>query len=89
MYDLIYNQRIPKNGTSNGKHYQILVNVFFVNLCLYCNIASNEDREILLEWGFMSNPSEFEQIANPQEQQKMAKSIADGITQWLVTSAKN
>jgi N-acetylmuramoyl-L-alanine amidase len=39
---------------------------------------------VLLEWGFMSNPSEFEQIANPQEQQKMAKSIADGITKWLV-----
>lgn len=43
---------------------------------------------VLLEWGFMSNPSEFEQIANPQEQQKMAKSIADGITQWLVSTAK-
>jgi N-acetylmuramoyl-L-alanine amidase len=42
---------------------------------------------VLLEWGFMSNPSEFEQIANPQEQQKMAKSIADGITQWLLTTA--
>ncbi len=42
---------------------------------------------VLLEWGFMSNPSEFEQIANPQEQQKMAKSIADGITQWLLTAA--
>jgi N-acetylmuramoyl-L-alanine amidase len=42
---------------------------------------------VLLEWGFMSNPSEFELIANPLEQQKMAKSIANGITQWLVTSA--
>jgi N-acetylmuramoyl-L-alanine amidase len=44
---------------------------------------------VLLEWGFMSNPSEFEQIANPQEQQKMAKSIANGITEWLLLSAKN
>ena len=44
---------------------------------------------VLLEWGFMSNPSEFEQIANPQEQQKMAKSIANGITQWLISSSKN
>ncbi len=42
---------------------------------------------VLLEWGFMSNPSEFEQISNPQEQQKMAKSIADGITKWLVLNA--
>ena len=38
---------------------------------------------VLLEWGFMSNPSEFELIANPLEQQKMARSIADGITKWL------
>jgi N-acetylmuramoyl-L-alanine amidase len=44
---------------------------------------------VLLEWGFMSNPSEFEQISNPQEQQKMAKSIANGITEWLLLSAKN
>jgi N-acetylmuramoyl-L-alanine amidase len=36
----------------------------------------------------MSNPSEFELIANPQEQQKMAKSLADGITKWLVMSAQ-
>ncbi len=42
---------------------------------------------VLLEWGFMSNPSEFEQIANPQEQQKMAKSIAESITQWLVLNS--
>jgi N-acetylmuramoyl-L-alanine amidase len=41
---------------------------------------------VLLELGFMSNPSEFEQIADPLEQQKMAKSIADGITQWLQSS---
>jgi N-acetylmuramoyl-L-alanine amidase len=42
---------------------------------------------VLLEWGFMSNPTEFEQIANPQEQQKMAKSIADGISKWLVLNS--
>jgi N-acetylmuramoyl-L-alanine amidase len=38
---------------------------------------------VLLELGFMSNPSEFELITNPQEQQKIARSIADGVTQWL------
>jgi N-acetylmuramoyl-L-alanine amidase len=42
---------------------------------------------VLLEWGFMSNPSEFEQIANPLEQQKMAKSIAEGISKWLVLNS--
>jgi N-acetylmuramoyl-L-alanine amidase len=42
---------------------------------------------VLLEWGFMSNTSEFELIANPLEQQKMAKSIADGVTKWLQSSA--
>jgi N-acetylmuramoyl-L-alanine amidase len=43
---------------------------------------------VLLEWGFMSNPSEFEQIANPLEQQKMAKSIAEGISKWLVLNSR-
>jgi N-acetylmuramoyl-L-alanine amidase len=42
---------------------------------------------VLLEWGFMSNPGEFEQISDPLEQQKMAKSIANGITEWLVLSS--
>lgn len=38
---------------------------------------------VLLELGFMSNPVEFESIVNPQEQQKMATAIADGITEWF------
>ncbi len=59
--------------------------VFWDNLALARPAAAPS---VLLEWGFMSNPSEFEQIANPQEQQKMAKSIADGITQWLVANGK-
>ena len=58
--------------------------IFWDNLALARPVSAPS---VLLEWGFMSNPSEFEQIANPQEQQKMAKSIADGITQWLLTSA--
>jgi N-acetylmuramoyl-L-alanine amidase len=57
--------------------------IFWDNLALARPSASPS---VLLEWGFMSNPSEFEQIANPEEQQKMAKSIADGITKWLVLS---
>lgn len=38
---------------------------------------------ILLELGFMINPVEFEWIANPQEQKKLAEAIAQGITEWL------
>jgi N-acetylmuramoyl-L-alanine amidase len=33
----------------------------------------------------MINPVEFEWIVNPQEQQKLAVAIADGITQWFAT----
>lgn len=38
---------------------------------------------VLLELGFMSNPNEFEWVTNPQEQQKLAKTLADGITEWF------
>lgn len=38
---------------------------------------------VLLELGFMINPDEFEWITNPQAQQQLAQSIADGITEWL------
>jgi N-acetylmuramoyl-L-alanine amidase len=60
--------------------------VFWDNLALARPASAPS---VLLEWGFMSNPSEFELIATPQEQQKMAKSIANGITQWLIASDKN
>ncbi|MFM2303902.1 MAG: hypothetical protein RLZZ135_1312 [Cyanobacteriota bacterium] len=59
--------------------------VFWDNLAL---ARPSSAPSVLLEWGFMSNPSEFELIATPLEQQKMARSIANGITQWLVSSAK-
>jgi len=38
---------------------------------------------VLLELGFMINPTEFEWITNQQEQQKLASAIADGITLWF------
>ncbi|WP_066375849.1 MULTISPECIES: N-acetylmuramoyl-L-alanine amidase [unclassified Anabaena] len=38
---------------------------------------------VLLELGFMSNPNEFEWITNPQEQKKLAKALAEGITEWF------
>jgi N-acetylmuramoyl-L-alanine amidase len=41
---------------------------------------------VLLELGFMSNPDEFEWVTDPQEQQKLAKALAQGITAWLKTT---
>jgi N-acetylmuramoyl-L-alanine amidase len=38
---------------------------------------------VLLELGFMINPTEFEWIVNSQEQNKLASAIADGITEWF------
>jgi N-acetylmuramoyl-L-alanine amidase len=32
----------------------------------------------------MINPIEFEWIINPQAQQKLAATLAEGITQWLL-----
>ncbi|TAE59195.1 MAG: N-acetylmuramoyl-L-alanine amidase [Nostocales cyanobacterium] len=43
---------------------------------------------VLLELGFMINPQEFEEIVNPQEQKKMAKTLADGVTEWFKNSQK-
>lgn len=44
---------------------------------------------VLLELGFMSNPQEFDElIASPNQQQLMAKTLADGITQWLESAVK-
>jgi len=38
---------------------------------------------VLLELGFMINPTEFEWIVDPVEQKKLASAIADGIVEWL------
>ena len=38
---------------------------------------------VLLELGFMINPQEFEWITNPQEQERLVKALADGITLWF------
>jgi N-acetylmuramoyl-L-alanine amidase len=37
---------------------------------------------VLMELGFMINPLEFEWITNPQEQQKLAAAMADGVVEW-------
>lgn len=38
---------------------------------------------VLLELGFMINPTEFEWVVDPDQQQKLAVAIADGIEAWL------
>jgi N-acetylmuramoyl-L-alanine amidase len=38
---------------------------------------------VLLELGFMINPTEFEWIANEREQERLADALADGITEWF------
>lgn len=38
---------------------------------------------VLLELGFMINPTEFEWIVDGDEQQKLARAIADGLVAWF------
>lgn len=42
---------------------------------------------VLLELGFMINPTEFEWITNRQEQERLADALADGITKWVHDTA--
>jgi N-acetylmuramoyl-L-alanine amidase len=56
--------------------------VFWNNLAL---TRPHTTPAILLELGFMINPVEFEWVTNPQEQQRLAVALADGITQWFMT----
>ncbi len=54
--------------------------VFWNNLAL---TRPHTAPTVLLELGFMINPDEFEWITNPAEQQRLAKTLADGISEWL------
>ncbi len=54
--------------------------VFWNNLALTRPHAAPT---VLMELGFMINPNEFEWITNPNEQQRLAIALADGITAWL------
>ena len=38
---------------------------------------------VLLELGFMINPDEFEWIVDPQAQQRLAETLAEGVAQWV------
>jgi len=56
--------------------------VYWNNLAL---VRPTTAPSVLLELGFMINPTEFEWITNPEEQQKLARAISDGITEWFST----
>ena len=43
---------------------------------------------VLLELGFMINPVEFEWIIDPQQQKLLAKTLADGVTEWILNAVK-
>jgi N-acetylmuramoyl-L-alanine amidase len=43
---------------------------------------------VLLELGFMINPTEFEWIIDPQAQQQLARRLADGIEAWVEQKVK-
>jgi N-acetylmuramoyl-L-alanine amidase len=54
--------------------------VFWNNLALTRPAAAPS---VLMELGFMSNPDEFEWVTNPQEQEKLAKALANGLVEWF------
>jgi N-acetylmuramoyl-L-alanine amidase len=56
--------------------------VFWNNLALTRPYSTPS---LLLELGFMINPDEFDWISNPQEQEKLAQTLADGIVEWFQT----
>jgi N-acetylmuramoyl-L-alanine amidase len=40
---------------------------------------------VLIELGYMINPEEFEWVRNPQQQDKLADTLATGIMEWFAT----
>ena len=54
--------------------------IFWDNLAL---TRPHSAPTLLMELGFMINPEEFEWLTNPQEQEKLAQVIAEGISIWL------
>uniref|UniRef100_UPI0030DB3C83 N-acetylmuramoyl-L-alanine amidase n=2 Tax=Cyanothece sp. BG0011 TaxID=2082950 RepID=UPI0030DB3C83 len=54
--------------------------VFWNNLAL---TRPHTSPSVLLELGFMINPTEFEWITNAQQQKNLATILANGITEWF------
>lgn len=55
--------------------------VFWNNLAL---TRPHSTPSVLMELGFMINPDEFEWITNRNEQEKLAKAIANGLVEWII-----
>jgi N-acetylmuramoyl-L-alanine amidase len=60
--------------------------VFWNNLAL---TRPSSAPSILLELGFMINPQEFEWVIDGQSQQRLAQTLAQGISDWLQAKASN
>ncbi len=43
---------------------------------------------VLIELGFMTNPTEFEWVTNPQAQTELAETLAEGVALWVQQAAK-
>ncbi|MBD2385265.1 N-acetylmuramoyl-L-alanine amidase [Cylindrospermum sp. FACHB-282] len=54
--------------------------VFWNNLAL---TRPSTAPSVVMELGFMTNPEEFEWIANTDEQKKLARVLADGVVAWF------
>ena len=54
--------------------------VYWNNLAL---TRPNVAPSVLMELGFMINPEEFEWIMDPESQQELAKTLAEGVEVWL------
>lgn len=58
--------------------------VFWNNLAL---TRPHVAPSVLLELGFMINPTEFEWITDPQAQQQLAETLAEGVAEWVQRQA--
>ncbi|MBE9109911.1 N-acetylmuramoyl-L-alanine amidase [Nodosilinea sp. LEGE 07298] len=58
--------------------------VFWNNLAL---TRPHVAPSVLLELGFMINPTEFEWITDPQEQVRLAEALAEGVELWVQQTA--
>ncbi len=58
--------------------------VFWNNLAL---TRPHVAPSVLLELGFMINPDEFEWIVDPQEQARLAETLAEGVELWVQQAA--
>ncbi len=69
----LHNYLIKQLGRSS-------MGVFWNNLAL---TRPSTAPSVVMELGFMTNPEEFEWIANADEQKKLARVLADGVVEWF------